>query len=161
MGYMTDGLTFNVLRQANLRRLPEFRNKKGEVVHSKPDGSDWPLSQWGNALFGEIGEAAEAWMQLIAHAGAAANLIKKIERGDVALEEARDQLGEEYADIATYLSIISLNSGVDLGAAIVAKFNKISVRAGSRVRIREDGSDWYYAETSRFTDNEIDPREED
>jgi len=146
MGYMTDGLTFNVLRQANLRRLPEFRNKKGEVVHSEPDGSDWPLSQWGNALFGEIGEAAEAWMRLIAHAGAAANLIKKVERGDVALEEARDQLAEEYADIATYLDIIALNSGVDLGAAVMAKFNKISVRAKSRVRIREDGSDWFYVD---------------
>jgi hypothetical protein len=28
MGYMTDGLTFNTLRQANLKRLPLFKNKK-------------------------------------------------------------------------------------------------------------------------------------
>ena len=64
MGYMTDGLTFNALRGANRARLPQFKNGKGEPAHSKPDGSDWCLAQWCNAVTGELGEAA--------------NLIKKI-----------------------------------------------------------------------------------
>ena len=41
MGYMTDGLSFNVLRAANTRRMPQFKNAKGEPAHEKEDGSDW------------------------------------------------------------------------------------------------------------------------
>lgn len=33
MGYLTDGLTFNNLRGANLARLPLFKNAKGERSH--------------------------------------------------------------------------------------------------------------------------------
>ncbi len=75
MGYMTDGLTFNTLRGANRARLPQFKNRRGEPAHSEPDGSDWKLSAWCNAVTGELGELA--------------NLIKKIERGDMTLDEAR------------------------------------------------------------------------
>ena len=56
MGYLTDGLSFNTLRQANLRRLPEFKNSKGEPAHSEPDGSDWSPAQWLQALAGEVGD---------------------------------------------------------------------------------------------------------
>ena len=45
MGYMTDGLTFNTLRQANLKRLPLFRDAKGRLVHNAT-GSDWSPAQW-------------------------------------------------------------------------------------------------------------------
>lgn len=66
MSYLTDGLTFNTLRGANLARLPQFKNAKGEPAHSQPDGSDWVLAQWCNAVTGELGEAA--------------NIIKKVDR---------------------------------------------------------------------------------
>lgn len=128
MGYLTDGLTFNALRAANRARLPTFKNRKGEPAHSEPDGSDWALSAWSNAVCGELGEAA--------------NLIKKVERGDLTLDEARADLAREFADVVTYLDILAFRAGVDLGAATIAKFNEISVRVGSPVELKEDGSDY-------------------
>lgn len=114
-------LTFNALRRANILRLPQFKNPKGERAHSTDDGSDWALSAWCNAVCGELGEAA--------------NLVKKVERGDFTLEEARESLGKEFADIVTYLDILAMRAGVDLGEATIAKFNEVSVRVGSTVRL--------------------------
>ena len=122
-----NGLNFKALREANLARLPQFKNAKGEPAHSEPDGSDWCLAQWANAVTGELGEAA--------------NLIKKIERGDMTLDEARENLGRELADIQTYLDILAYQAGVDLGDATVSKWNEISERVGSTIRLTNDG--WY------------------
>ena len=130
MGYMTDGLTFNVLRGANTARLPTFKNSKGEPAHSEPDGSDWCLAQWANAVTGELGEAA--------------NIIKKVDRGDLTLDEARPSLAKEFADIVTYLDILAMRAGIDLGKATMDKFNEVSIRVGSPVRIASD--DWYYSD---------------
>jgi NTP pyrophosphatase (non-canonical NTP hydrolase) len=130
MGYMTNGLTFAALRGANKARLPQFKNRKGEPAHSQPDGADWALSTWCNAVLGELGEAA--------------NLIKKIERGDITLDEAREALGKELADTVTYLDILAFRAGVDLGQATMDKFNEVSVRVSSTVRL--DADDWRYTE---------------
>lgn len=127
MSYMTDGLTFNTLRGANKARLPEFKNSKGEPAHEKEDGSDWSLAEWMNAVAGELGEAA--------------NIIKKIRRGDITLEEARPLLAEEFADIVTYLDLTAMQAGVDLGQATMDKFNKVSERVGSSIRV--DAEDWH------------------
>lgn len=143
MSYMTDGLTFNTLRGANKARIPQFKNKKGKRAHSKEDGSDWLLSQWVNATAGEGGEMAEALLVFKA-LGRAANLVKKVERGDLALEEARKDLSKELADVAIYLDITAYRAGVDLGRAVIDKFNEVSVRVGSTVRIADDGSDWHH-----------------
>lgn len=118
-------LTFAQLRAANLARLPEFRNAQGEPAHSRPDGFDWSLSQWSNAVCGELGEAA--------------NLIKKIERGDFRLELARDALAEELADVQTYLDLLAHRAGVDLAAATIAKWNKVSIRVGCALRLTPFG----------------------
>lgn len=130
MGYMTDGLTFNVLREANIKRLPQFKNKHGKPAHSKEDGSDWSLGEWCNAVTGELGEAA--------------NIIKKIKREDLTLEEAKQDLADEIADVVTYLDILAKQAGIDLGKATISKFNRISQRVGSNIRITGDGTDWYY-----------------
>lgn len=132
MGYMTNGLTFNALRGANCARLPEFKNARGEPAHSEPDGSDWTLSAWSNAVLGELGEAA--------------NIIKKVERGDLTLDEARPALAKEFADVATYLDILAFRAGVDLGRATIDKFNEVSDRVGSRVYLSED--DWHYRDNT-------------
>lgn len=149
MGYMTDGLTFNTLRQANLHRLPQFKNRKGEPAHDRPDGSDWKLSAWVNATIGEAGELAEAYLQvaMLKALGKAADVVKKIERGDVALDEARAKLADEFADVQTYLDILAMRCGIDLGAATIAKFNRVSERVGSTIRINDAGDDWHHART--------------
>ena len=118
-------LTFQQLRDANLARLPEFKDRHGRKchyeVHGQPVGFDWELSQWCNALCGELGEAA--------------NLIKKVERGDFVLDEVRDELADELCDIATYLDILAHRAGVNLSEAIRSKWNRVSERVGSSVRI--------------------------
>lgn len=114
-------MDFQTLRDANTKRLPQFKNSKGQPAHSKPDGSDWSLGEWCNAVTGELGEAA--------------NLIKKVQRGDYTLEECRQDLADEFADIVTYLDILAMRAGVDLGEAVRSKFNMVSRRVGSDVFI--------------------------
>lgn len=136
MGYMTNGLSFNTLREANKARLPQFKNPKGEPAHSEPDGSDWSLSDWMTAVAGELGEAA--------------NIIKKVNRGDLSLDEARPLLAKEYADVATYLDILAMRTGVDLGKAVKEKFNEVSDRVGSTVKII-NGDDWAHVARKEVT----------
>lgn len=142
MGYGTNGLTFNTLREGNKARIPEFKNKHGVLAHTTLDGSDWSPSQWLQALTGEIGEYA--------------NKRKKFERGDITLEEFKIEAESELADIQTYLDILARRcldtpgnahrTGVDLGQATMNKFNLVSIRVGSTVRI--NSYDWY-----RFSDD--------
>lgn len=127
MGDMTDGLTFNTLRCANVRRLPEFKNKHGEPAHSKPDGSDWSDAEWFEAVVGELGEYA--------------NLKKKERRGDIKGEEAKQALADELADTVIYLDILAFRIGVNLGEAVMSKWNRTSEKVGSRIRIAAD--DWH------------------
>lgn len=141
----TFGLTFDQLREANLKRIPLFKNGKGELAHPQmminphevagephtksPDcrgtcnpcqpGADWSLGEWVTAVTGELGELA--------------NLIKKVRRGDLTLEAARAELAKELADVACYLDILALQCGVDLGDAVVNKFNEVSKRIGVEV----------------------------
>lgn len=134
-------LTFDLLREANIARLPLFKNGRGEPAHSQPDGSDWPLSQWSNALEGEVGEVAEAletfiiFARMQKHAGRAANLIKKIERGDTDLEPHRKALANELGDVQTYLDILAFRAGVNLGDATASKWNEVSARNGVPLRL--------------------------
>jgi NTP pyrophosphatase (non-canonical NTP hydrolase) len=110
-------LTFHALRIANLLRLPQFKNAKGEYTNH----GDWKLSAWSNAALGELGEAA--------------NIIKKIERGDFSLEEARENLGKELADVVTYVDLLADKAGIDLGLAVKNKFNEVSDRVGCDIKI--------------------------
>lgn len=129
MGYNTDGLTYNTLRDANIRRLPEFRNSKGELTHSKEDGSDWSPAEWLEAVVGELGEYA--------------NFAKKFRRGDISEPEFLHHAGKELADVAIYLDILAYQLGINLGKEIIHKFNVVSDRVGASVYIREDGSDFF------------------
>jgi NTP pyrophosphatase (non-canonical NTP hydrolase) len=114
-------LSFDMLRAANTARLPLFKNRKGEPAHSEPDGSDWSLCDWSNAVVGEIGEAA--------------NIIKKVRRGDLTLEEARPALAKEFADAVTYLDILAMRAGIDLGEATTQKWDEVSERIGVLLRM--------------------------
>ena len=115
-----DRLKFEELRLANVKRLPLFRDRKGRICH-KPDGSDWSNAQWLNAVTGELGELA--------------NLIKKTDRGDFTIDEAREDLGRELADVVTYLDILAFRLDIDLGQAVRNKFNEVSDRVGCDVML--------------------------
>ena len=131
MRSILDGdLTFGTLRLANALRLPQYKNRHGQLAHSKADGSDWSPAQWLQAVVGELGEYA--------------NLRKKFERGDVDADEFKRQAADELADVVTYLDLLAMQLGIDLGAATRDKFNRVSERVGSSVRIEtmniEEGS---------------------
>lgn len=128
MGYRTNGLTFNTLRGGNIARLPQFKNAKGEFAHRNPDGSDWSDSDWLEAIIGELGEYA--------------NIRKKLRRGDLERNEARLLMAKELADVVVYLDILAFRLTINLGEAIMAKFNEVSKRVGSDVYI--DAEDWHH-----------------
>ena len=132
MGYRTDGLTFRTLRNANVKRLPLFKNAKGEAAHSEPDGSDWSIAEWLQAVVGELGEFA--------------NLHKKVRRGDKTMAEAKQALADELADVAIYLDILAFRLGIDLGEAIMKKWNETSRKVGAPLYI--DAEDWHYTTKS-------------
>ena len=127
----SSSLRFDELRDANVRRLPEFKNPKGETAHSKSDGSDWTPLEWGGATAGEVGELL--------------NLLKKLRRGDVTLDEPvdpadpsytyRDWMAAECADVVCYLDHVANQLGIDLGEAVRKKFNEVSDRVGSKVKL--------------------------
>lgn len=131
MGYGHTGLTFNALRQANLKRLPLFKNAQGEPAHSEPDGSDWSPSQWLQAVVGELGELA--------------NLMKKVDRGDFSedqMEEITKEIGYEIADVQIYLDILAFRLGINLGRITEEKFNVTSKKVNVGVRL--EANDWHW-----------------
>jgi NTP pyrophosphatase (non-canonical NTP hydrolase) len=119
-----NNLTFATLREANLARLPLFTDRQGRRCHTAPDGSDWLPAEWVQATVGELGELA--------------NLLKKVRRGDFTRKEALPEIERELADVVTYLDILALQFGVDLGKATTSKFNEVSNRIGVPVFINGD-----------------------
>lgn len=112
-------LTFATLKQANASRCGRWHHN---------GISDWTLSDWAVATAGELGEAM--------------NVIKKLNRerdqikgNSLTVDELRQALADELADTAIYLDILANAAGVDLGAAIVAKFNRTSEKNGFPERL--------------------------
>ena len=105
---LTAGLSYDHFRKMNVKRCEDgFHGIK-----------EWSLTDWACALSGEVGEAC--------------NLIKKMRRGeDVPIE----RLADELADIATYLDLLAARLDINLGEAIVRKFNEVSDRVGSSIKI--------------------------
>lgn len=121
---MSTALQFSALREANLARLSLFKNARGGPAHSQQDGSDWSLSDWLTAVCGELGEAA--------------NVIKKVNRADFTLEEARDKLAQEFADVMIYLDILAYRCGIDLGLAVIDTYNRKSEQLDLPCRLTTD-----------------------
>lgn len=116
-------LTFDTLREANILRLPLFKNRKGQIAHPAPygDGSNWTPAQWLQAAVGELGEYA--------------NVRKKYERGDLNTDEFLTMAANEVADVIVYLDILCYRLGIDLGQAVLAKWNAVSKRMGVKLYI--------------------------
>lgn len=97
-----------------LKQLKKASKKRQHIY----DDKEWTLPEWGNATAGEVGELC--------------NVIKKIHRGDYTLQEANDKelIADEAADVVIYLDLLCQKAGIDLGIAIVNKFNKASDKIG-------------------------------
>lgn len=116
-----DKLTFAQLREANVLRLPLFRNRRGQIADSR----NWTASQWLQALVGELGEYA--------------NLRKKYERGDMGTDEFQKEAADELADVQIYLDLLAWCLHINLGDATISKFNRVSERVGCKVQISDIG----------------------
>lgn len=121
-------LGLRVLLNAQLARLPDFKNRLGAPAHKHPYGRDWTPAQWYQALSGEMGEYA--------------NVRKKFERGDLTKTEFKKQAANELADVLCYLSLLAFQLEIDLSCATIDKFNLVSNRVKSNVYLAPDGSNY-------------------
>lgn len=96
------------LRAASVERCEE-------VFHPV---EDWSPTDWACAAAGEMGEVCK--------------LIKKMRRGEVI---PRTEVAHEIADTIIYLDLLAAALNIDLNRAVVEKFNVVSERRGSKVRL--------------------------
>lgn len=112
----------------DLNLFRETNRIRAKVVH--PASAEWTLSDWLVAVMGELGEAA--------------NVVKKMNRGDFLSRgdhlEAVEEIAKELADVVTYLDIFADKLGISLSRACVDKFNEVSDRLECQVYMRPDGS---------------------
>lgn len=104
-------MEFNYFSYVNRKRNKSYKACK-----------DWVITDWTNALAGEVGELC--------------NKIKKIRRGEAIPNE---QLEEELADIQMYLDLVADQLGIDLEKATIDKFNKVSEKKGFVERLNPNG----------------------
>jgi len=109
MGYPTEHLSFHDLRQANVPRC-------AEAFH---DPDSWSLERWALAMIGEAGEVC--------------NAVKKIIREDGT--GSVDALAEELADVIIYCDLLAARARIDLAVAVRDKFNRVSEKRGSAIRL--------------------------
>ncbi|QIG68668.1 putative NTP pyrophosphohydrolase MazG-like protein [Rhizobium phage RHph_TM3_3_14B] len=108
---------FTDLRQANLARQKEWDD--GNQI-AGPLGKLWR----SNELSGECGEAT--------------NVVKKLVREELGIRGSRDtveHLAEELADVVICADLLAEEYGIDLNAAVRAKFNATSEKVGLRTRL--------------------------
>lgn len=104
-------LTFKDLRVANRLRESLFAND-----------DEWAIGDWVTAVLGELGEAA--------------NFLKKVKRGDFTLDQVRPSIADELADVMTYFDVLADKLGIDLAEATISKWNRISEKIGTTLRLK-------------------------
>lgn len=105
--------TYHTLRDANVARQAEW-DAAGQIT----------LTFRGNELAGEVSEAC--------------NVIKKLERERLGIAGSRasvEDLAHELADVVICADLIAMGEGIDLQAAVAAKFNLTSEKVGLGSRL--------------------------
>lgn len=135
-------ITFGELRNANMARCES----------SYHPVADWSLSDWLTAIAGEMGELGEEvegtfylrelYTATVARMGWLASAIKNHRRKETegtSLHRIplanKDRIAKEAADVVGYIDLLCARAGIDLGEAVRGKFNEVSERVGSDVRL--------------------------
>jgi MazG nucleotide pyrophosphohydrolase domain. len=113
-------LTFDDLRAVNVARCED-------VFHPI---NEWSPTDWACAMAGECGEACNEIKKLRRLDGADSDF-DTIERR----AELRLQIGKELADIVIYADLLAKRLDIDLGRCVVEKFNEVSDRRGSTIKL--------------------------
>lgn len=101
---------------AELRRLnPERCKAFGHSIQ------EMHVTFWTTAISGETGELC--------------NWVKKMVRGDK-IDDLQNILSKECADIVIYTDLFCTHMGINLEAAIVQKFNEVSDRVNSPLKLK-------------------------
>jgi len=113
-------MKLSILRLANVKRCEE-------VFHPL---ASWSPTDWACAMAGEAGEAC--------------NAVKKLRRLADGTNTAKDPqteadalkaIGAELADTIIYIDLLAARLGLDLSVEVQAKFNEVSRRMNSTVRL--------------------------
>ncbi len=116
-------LTFAEVSRTNAERCTEWHQ----------DMHPWTGADWSNAMAGEAGEAC--------------NVVKKLRRLETKMRDdgtrpeeqdpmrLRDKLADEIADTFLYLDLLATHYGIDVPAAIISKFNRVSEERGFEHRL--------------------------
>lgn len=118
-------LNFLTLAVTNLKRCENHFHKV----------TDWKPWEWSNAMAGECGEAC--------------NITKKMDRiwpsceykqnwnkpEDQRMEELKERLGKEIADVVIYADLLATSLGYNLGDLVIQKFNEKSDEIGSDIKL--------------------------
>jgi NTP pyrophosphatase (non-canonical NTP hydrolase) len=105
--------TFTTLREANVARQQEW-DADNQIT----------ATYRATELAGELGEAC--------------NVVKKLERERLGIRGSRDtvkHLAEELADIIICVDLLAMSYGINLDAAVAAKFNATSEKIGLKTRL--------------------------
>lgn len=103
------GLTYHEFQERNAARC-------NSGVFGSHTVDSWPPEMWALAIAGEAGELC--------------NLLKKVVRGDFTLEEKRQEVLNEVADVMTYCDLLMTRLDADTATELKAKFNVVSARVG-------------------------------
>jgi len=146
MSQTLTSLDFAELRRQNAARLVHW--------HGAVDA--WSLADWSNAMCGEAGEAANVvkklrriethlwWQQSYADDASSTPGVVDLTAGQARLALTR-LLAGELADVVCYADLLAHKAGIDLGAVVIDKFNKVSIAQGfpellGRPAVREPGA---------------------
>jgi NTP pyrophosphatase (non-canonical NTP hydrolase) len=108
----------------NRTNLAALRNANAARQQEWDPNDAITLAYRGNELAGEVGEAC--------------NVIKKLERERLGIRGSRASnamLAEELADVLVCVDLTAMQAGIDLDAALRAKFNSTSEKYGLRTRL--------------------------
>lgn len=137
-------LTFKELRTANVKRCNTAFSTKDSGLE------DWSPTDWACAMAGETGEAAEELtlavlsLMVTAKANKPCDTVKKLKRLDTAdsnidsaekRNELKIKIGKELADMLIYADLLAARLDIDLGDAVVQKFNEVSDKRGSNIKL--------------------------
>lgn len=113
-------LTFEELRVANVERCEQVFHK----LH------DWSPTDWACAFAGEAGETCNTIKKLRRLDGADSDKDTEMERERLITEAVK-----ELADTVIYADLLAAALGRDLGLYVRNKFNEVSDRRGSKVKL--------------------------
>lgn len=96
--------------------------------------NQWSPADWAMAMMGEAGEACNALKKLRRAEEGIAN-VNEPGRQITERKQAIAHVGEELADTLLYLLALASRLDIDIAAAVVAKFNSVSVKYGFPERL--------------------------